>query len=55
VDQKKHADGKNEHEWTAEKAKVQMKISNEPAESPSHLAGALSESEKQSLPWKDFA
>ena len=34
--QKKHADGKDEHEWADEKPNVQVKISNEPVKSPSH-------------------
>jgi hypothetical protein len=53
--QKKHADGKDEHEWAAEQPKVQMKISNEPVKSPSHSAAALSEFENQSSPWKNLA
>jgi hypothetical protein len=45
VDQKKHADGKDEHEWAAEEPEVQVKISNEPVKSPSHSVGVLSEFE----------
>jgi hypothetical protein len=45
VYQKKHTDGKNDHEWTDEKSKVQVKISNESVKSPSHSSGALSEFE----------
>jgi hypothetical protein len=56
VDYKKHADGKDEHEWADEKPKVQVKISNESVKLPSHSATALSEFEdlaKSSL-WKDL-
>jgi hypothetical protein len=42
MDQKKHTDGEDEHEWADEKPKVQVKISNEPIKSPSHSAEALS-------------
>jgi len=57
VYQKKHADGKNEHEWTDEKPKVQVKISNESVKSPSHSARALSEFEdpSKSSSWKNLA
>ena len=37
MDQKKHTDGEDEHEWADEKPKVQVKISDEPIESPSHI------------------
>jgi hypothetical protein len=50
VDQEKHADGKDEHEWTAEQPKVQVKISNEPIKSPSHSAGLLSGFENLARP-----
>jgi len=46
VDYEKHANGKDEHEWADEKPKVQVKISNEPIKSPSHLAEALSGEKK---------
>jgi hypothetical protein len=52
VDEKKHADGKDEHEWAAEQPQVQVQIAKEPVKSPSHPAGALSKSENQSSPWK---
>jgi len=57
VYQKKHTDGKNEHEWTDEKPKVQVKISNESVKSPSHSPGALSEFEDlaKSPSWKNLA
>jgi hypothetical protein len=57
VYQKKHADGKNEHEWTDEKPKVQVKISIESVKSPSHSSGALSEFEDpaKSSPWENLA
>jgi len=57
VYQKKHADGKDEHEWTDEKAKVQVKISNDSVKSPSHSAKALSEFEDpaNSSPCKNLA
>jgi hypothetical protein len=57
VDQKKNANGKDEHEWADEKPKVKVKISNESVKSPSHSVRALSEFEesaKVSL-WKDLA
>jgi hypothetical protein len=53
VNQKKYAHGKDEYEWTAEQPKVQMKIPDEPVKSRSHTAGALSEFENQSSPWKN--
>ena len=52
MDQKKHADGKDEHEWTAEQPKVQVQIANEPVKSPSHSAGDFTEFENQSW-WKN--
>ena len=57
VDQKKHADGKYEHERAAEQPKVQVKISNDSVESPSHSARAFSEFEDpaKSSTWKNLA
>ena len=37
MDYKKHADGKDEHEWADEKPKIQVKISNQPIKSRSHI------------------
>jgi hypothetical protein len=57
VDQKKHADGKYEHERAAEEPKVQVKISDDSVESSSHSASVLSEIEDpaKSSPWKNLA
>lgn len=54
--QKKHAEGKNEHEWTDEKPKVEVQISNESVKSPSHSSRALSEFEDlaKSTSWKNL-
>jgi hypothetical protein len=50
MDDKKHANGKDEHEWANEKPKVQVKISNEPIKSHSHSAAALSGFEDPAKP-----
>jgi hypothetical protein len=57
VCQKKHADGKDEHEWADEQPDVQVKISDEPVKTPSHSTGDLSEFENlaRSPPWKNLA
>jgi hypothetical protein len=42
VHQKKHADGKDQHEWADEKPKVQVKITKEWVNSTSHSASPTS-------------
>jgi hypothetical protein len=57
VYQKKHADGKDEHEWADEKPKVQVQIANQSIKSTGHLAITLSESgdAAKSLPGENLA